>query len=75
MFDVIPERRVFGGEATSIVTAYDTTELDDEDDAAVGAIEVTLPVRSAPIESTVTSASWPTLIDEMSLSTTSAVTL
>src|SRR5689334_18347487 len=74
MSAVIPGRSVAGGEARSIVTAYDTTDDDELVDSAVGAIAATVPVRSAPIAVTLTSAAWPTLIDATSLSTTSAVT-
>ena len=40
----------------------------------VGAIEVTLPAIEAPIASTAIVASCPTVIELMSVSTTSAVT-
>jgi hypothetical protein len=56
MSAVIPERIAGGGDARSINTAYDTTELDELDDSAVGAIDVTVPVRDAPIAATDTAA-------------------
>src|SRR5262245_16983416 len=70
----MPERMAGGGVARLILTAYETTELDELEESVVGAMAETVPVRSALIASTVTSAAWPTWIFATSLSTTSAVT-
>ena len=71
---VMPDRSVGGGAPRSIVTAYETTELDELEDAAVGAIAATFPVRLAFTAPTVTVAAWPSLIDATSVSTTFALT-
>ena len=74
MSAVIPARRSFGAPVKVTVTGYETTLPEPLLSPAVGAIAETVPAIVAPMASMPIVASWPTDIELMSLSTTSAVT-